>query len=225
MSDNDQKIDYDALTKDALRGVVKQVLRDIEKNGLPGEHHLFISFDTEAEGVVLSKRLREQYPHEMTVVLQHRFWDLEVHDDRFQVKLTFDAIPERLSIPYKAIKVFYDPSVHYSLQFAVSDITTDAMRRPTVLSDVNTNVQDGEMPTVPDDFIGDKIGRDASPAAQRITDSSASEGPGEQQDGSQDSHATGTAKPGDNANGNADREGDEKTGTAEIVELDAFRKR
>lgn len=110
-------IDYDALAQDAMRGVVRTVLLKAATSGLPGDHHFYISFDTSGTGVVLSKRLKEKYPNEMTVVLQHRFWDLAVHDDRFEVKLTFDGIPERLVIPFDAIKVFFDPSVRYGLQF------------------------------------------------------------------------------------------------------------
>jgi uncharacterized protein len=113
----DATIDYDGLQQEALRGLVRTVLVQVAKSGLPGDHHLYISFDVRAPGVVLSKRLREKYPHEMTIVLQHRFWDLAVSDERFEVKLTFDGIPERLVVPFAAIKVFLDPSVRYVLHF------------------------------------------------------------------------------------------------------------
>ena len=113
----ERDIDYQALAQDAMRGIVRTVLTRVAKAGLPGEHHFYIAFKTDAPGVVLSKRLREKYPEEMTVVLQHRFWDLVVADDRFEVKLTFDSIPERLVVPFAAIKVFFDPSVPYGLQF------------------------------------------------------------------------------------------------------------
>jgi hypothetical protein len=118
-------IDYEALTQDAMRGVVRSVLIRIAKSGLPGEHHFYISFDTEHPSTSLSKRLREKYPREMTIVLQHRFWDLIIHDDRFEVKLTFDGIPERLVVPFEAIKVFFDPSVRYGLQFEDPETGTD----------------------------------------------------------------------------------------------------
>jgi hypothetical protein len=113
----EQQIDYEALAQDAMRGVVRAVLLRVAKNGLPGEHHFYVAFYTQAPGVIISKRIREKYPEEMTIVLQHRFWDLAVHDDRFEVKLTFDAIPERLVVPFDAVKVFFDPSVPYGLQF------------------------------------------------------------------------------------------------------------
>jgi hypothetical protein len=110
-------IDYEKLQQEAMRGVVRAVLQRIVKTGLPGEHHFYVSFLTQSPGVILSKRLKEKYPSEMTIVLQHRFWDLIVSDDRFEVKLTFDGIPERLVVPFAAIKVFIDPSVRYGLQF------------------------------------------------------------------------------------------------------------
>ena len=110
-------IDYETLAQDAMRGVVRTVLTQAAKQGLPGEHHFYISFDTAASGVILSKRLKDKYPNEMTIVLQHRYWDLSVQDDGFEVKLTFDGIPERLVVTFAAIRVFFDPSVRYGLQF------------------------------------------------------------------------------------------------------------
>ncbi len=112
-----RSIDYETLAQEAMRGVVRQVLMRTAKSGLPGDHHFYVSFDTQISGVVLSKRLKEKYPAEMTIVLQHRFWDLSVTDDRFEVKLKFDGFPERLVVPFAAIKVFFDPSVRYGLQF------------------------------------------------------------------------------------------------------------
>jgi hypothetical protein len=110
-------IRYDVLAQEALRGVVRTVLQDAAKNGLPGEHHFYISFDPRADGVTISERLRAQYPEEMTVILQHQFWDLVVKDDHFEVGLSFGGIPERLVIPFEAIKGFFDPSVQFGLQF------------------------------------------------------------------------------------------------------------
>jgi hypothetical protein len=121
----ERHIDYEALAQGAMRGIVRTVLGRVAKTGLPGEHHFYIAFNTEAPGVVISKRLKQKYPEEMTVVLQHRFWDLTVTEERFEVKLTFDGIPERLSVPFTAVKVFFDPSVPYGLQFEESE-TKDA---------------------------------------------------------------------------------------------------
>ena len=122
---NDAQIDYESLVQDAMRGVLKAILQKVAKTGLPGEHHFYISFNTRAPGVGMSKRLKERYPEEMTVVLQHRFWDLIVHDDRFEVKLTFDSIPERLVVPFASVKVFVDPSVRFGHQFEDTQAAAD----------------------------------------------------------------------------------------------------
>ena len=120
-------IRYDVLTRDALRGVLKRVLSDAAAHGLPGEHHFFITFLSTAEGVKLSPRLLAQYPDEMTIILQHQFWDLAVHDDRFEVGLSFGGIPERLAVPFAAIKSFFDPSVQFGLQFETADAATETV--------------------------------------------------------------------------------------------------
>jgi hypothetical protein len=109
-------IRYDILTQEALRGVVRKVLSEVAKTGLPGEHHFFISFLTRAPGVRLSQRLLDQYPSDMTIVLQNQFWDLKVGDTGFEVGLSFDNKPEILMIPFAAIKGFFDPSVQFGLQ-------------------------------------------------------------------------------------------------------------
>ncbi|MCA1382472.1 MULTISPECIES: ClpXP protease specificity-enhancing factor SspB [Bradyrhizobium] len=115
-------IRYDVLARDALRGVLRKVLTDAAAHGLPGEHHFFITFVSKAEGVKLSPRLLAQYPEEMTIILQHQFWDLTVLEDRFEVGLSFGGIPERLVVPFSAIKSFLDPSVKFGLQFDTSDV-------------------------------------------------------------------------------------------------------
>lgn len=114
-------IRYDLLAQDALRGVVRRVLVDAARDGLPGEHHFYITFDTRAPGVRLSNRMREKYPLEMTVVLQHQYWDLVVNDHGFEVGLSFGGIPERLLVPFEAVKGFFDPSVQFGLQFEVAN--------------------------------------------------------------------------------------------------------
>ena len=112
-------IRYDLLTQDALRGVIRTVLTDVAVKGLQGEHHFFITFDTRVDGVRMSARLKASYPDEMTIVLQHQFWDLAVGEDDFDVGLAFNGIPERLHVPFKAVKAFMDPSVQFGLQFAL----------------------------------------------------------------------------------------------------------
>jgi hypothetical protein len=111
-------IRYDILVQEALRGMVRDVLAEAARNkAMPGDHHFFVTFDTTAEDVRLSDRLREQYPEEMTIVLQHQFWDLKVSDETFEVGLSFGGVPERLVVPFEAIKAFSDPSVQFTLQF------------------------------------------------------------------------------------------------------------
>jgi hypothetical protein len=112
-------IRYDLLTQDALRHVIRIVLADAATKGLPGDHHFYITFDTCADGVRLSARLKASYPAEMTIVIQHQFWDLAVGEDAFDIGLAFNGIPEHLHIPLHAIKAFVDPSVQFGLQFAV----------------------------------------------------------------------------------------------------------
>ena len=114
-------IRYDLLAQEALRGVVRRVLVDAARDGLPGDHHFYISFDTRAPGVRLSHRMREKYPEEMTIVLQHQFWDLNVTEHTFEVGLSFGGVPERLLVPFSALKGFFDPSVKFGLQFEIAE--------------------------------------------------------------------------------------------------------
>ena len=111
---------YDQLAQNALKGVVREALRKVERSGLPGEHHFYIQFDTRYPGVSIGDRLLERYPREMTVVLQHQFYNLLVTDERFQVELSFDNIPEKLVIPFAAVKGFLDPAVQFGLQFELA---------------------------------------------------------------------------------------------------------
>ena len=119
-------IRYDLLAQEALRGVVRRVIADAAKNGLPGDHHFFITFDTTKPGIKISPRLHAQHPEELTIVLQHQFWDLAVGDDAFEVRLSFKGIPERLVVPFDAIKAFFDPSVKFGVQFDSADADEEA---------------------------------------------------------------------------------------------------
>jgi len=110
-------IRYDLLVQDALRGVVRRVLVDAAQHGLPGEHHFFISFRTRSPGVQISNRLLERHPEEMTIVLQHQFWDLTVTESVLEVGLSFGGIPEKLVIPFDTMSGFWDPSVDFGLKF------------------------------------------------------------------------------------------------------------
>lgn len=109
----------------AMRGLIKTVLRDVAENGLPGAHHFFITFDTSHPDAELADWLADRYPGEMTVVMQHWFDNLDVGEDGFSVTLNFGDTPERLHIPYDAIKTFVDPSVEFGLRFESTDDDED----------------------------------------------------------------------------------------------------
>jgi|TARA_R100000322_G_scaffold22153_10_gene14892 uncharacterized protein len=121
---------YDMLAQDALRGVVRRALKIARDEGLPGEHHFYISFRSTAPGVEISEKLRSQYPEEMTIVLQHQFWNLEVSEERFSVDLTFNKVPEHLVIPFSAVQGFFDPSVQFGLQFQVEGMSGETAETP-----------------------------------------------------------------------------------------------
>jgi uncharacterized protein len=118
-------IRYDVMVQEALLGVVRKVLQDAGRFGLPGEHHFYITFRSQAPGVRISARLKEKYPEEMTIVLQHQFWDLIVGDTTFEVGLSFGGVPERLLVPYDALTGFYDPSVQFGLKFTPDEAQAD----------------------------------------------------------------------------------------------------
>lgn len=123
-------IRYDLLVQDALKGVVRRVLTDAVRDGLPGDHHFYVSFRTDRPGVKISARLRERYPQDMTIVLQHQFDNLQVHDHGFEVGLSFSGIPERLRIPFDALTGFFDPSVQFGLKFEAQDAAAAEAEAP-----------------------------------------------------------------------------------------------
>jgi hypothetical protein len=137
---------YDILTQEALRGVVRKVLAEVAKTGLPGEHHFFISFVTRAPGVRLSEKLLGQYDKEMTIVIQNQYWDLKVSETGFEVGLSFDGIPETLVIPFSAVKGFFDPSVQFGMQFdpatAPGAAVTEAKADASLESTASTSAED-----------------------------------------------------------------------------------
>jgi hypothetical protein len=177
-------IRYDILAQDALRGVVRKVLSEVARTGLPGQHHFFVKFATKAPGVRISSRLLKEYPEEITIVLQHQFWDLTVTEHAFEVGLSFNGVPERLLVPFTALRGFLDPSVQFGLQF-------EPAAAPAVAA----------VPTLPA-----KPGDEQQPLAV-------------------------AAEPAISAGGKAKRPAAEKeerasgNGAAQIVSLDAFRKK
>ncbi len=124
----DDYIRYDILAQDALRGVMRKVLAEVARTGLPGNHHFFITFLTNAPGVRVSSRLRERYPEQMTIVLQFQYWDLKVTETGFEVGLSFSDVPEKLEVPFAAVRGFYDPSVNFELEF---DVKPEAISPPS----------------------------------------------------------------------------------------------
>lgn len=118
MNDDDENIlRYDKMVESALRGVVRQAVEEVMEDGLPGDHHFYITFMTDYPGVKIPAYLRDRYPGEMTIVLQFQFYDLDVNNDRMVVTLSFNNVPEKLEIPLAAITIFADPSVNFALQF------------------------------------------------------------------------------------------------------------
>src|SRR6266511_4123653 len=192
-------IRYDILAQDALRGLVRKVLMDTAKNGLPGEHHFYISFDTRADGVRLSPRMRAQYPEEMTVVLQHQFWDLGVTESGFEVGVSFGGIPERVAVPFAAVKGFFDPSVQFGLQF---EEMADA------------EAQEGAQES-----------GQASERAPAGKDRDAARPPAEHKAMTQTSVAVPVAANPEPAETRSDADSDKPAGGGEVVRLDRFRKK
>jgi hypothetical protein len=192
-------IRYDLLVQDALKGVVRKVLIDA-KDGLPGEHHFYISFQTDFPGVRLSNRLREKYPQEMTIVLQHQYWDLNVTEHTFEVGLSFSGIPERLLIPFDALTGFFDPSVQFGLKFDSQDDDEEDTPEPAAPQPVRGSASEP---------VELKQPRKSLPPAEK---SPAPAAKAEQPDAA-DQPAKAAA------------EDDGGSGSAEVVSLDAFRKK
>lgn len=143
---------YDRMVEDALRGVVRRALSDVSESGLPGDHHFYLTFRTGESGVEMAPALKSQYPKEMTIVLQHQFWGLEVGEDGFAVTLSFGGKQERLVVPYRSIVSFADPSVKFGLQFesathgegevAETDSATGKTVTPKDLNDLPRLIED-----------------------------------------------------------------------------------
>ncbi|MBL6432338.1 MAG: hypothetical protein HPM95_19735 [Alphaproteobacteria bacterium] len=199
-------IRYDIVIQDALRGAVRKILTEVVRIGLPGEHHFYIAFDTNAPGVRISPRLHERYPNEMTVVLQHQFWDLTVTDHAFEVGLSFGGIPEKLFVPFSSIKGFFDPSVQFALEFEPGKTAEEL---PEELVDAARDQERAEA-TLAD--IDDTLSRDRSVTAKTAADKPKSK----------KTAGNATDKTGDKA---GDKTGDDDTASADVVSLDAFRKK
>jgi uncharacterized protein len=201
------QIRYDLLTQQALRGVVRVVLSDAAKKGLPGDHHFFITFDTHADGVKMSERLRAQHPKDMTIILQHQFWDLVVNDYGFEVGLSFGGITERLAIPFDAITGFFDPSVQFGLQFE------EVTEGQSVQTPANGQDRDQDR--------GQDRGLDKSAKKKRFAPSALSGLAGVPE---KPAPAL-TAVPDQKPDPKSDPKPDKPSGGGEVVRLDRFRKK
>ncbi|HMO29460.1 ClpXP protease specificity-enhancing factor SspB [Enterovirga sp.] len=188
-------IRYDLLVQEALKGVVRRVLTNAAREGLPGEHHFYISFRTDRPGVRLSPRLRERYPADMTIVLQHQFSGLAVNDQAFEVGLSFSGVPERLRVPFDALTGFFDPSVQFGLKFEPQEEAQPAGEAvQTTAPDVPPTPLPAPLPQV-----GRRKPGEEPPKAEEKPESPAAPAPGTPQEAAQE--------------------------TAQVVILDAFRKK
>lgn len=152
--EEDEILRYDKMVESALRGVVKQAIEEVMEDGLPGDHHFYITFMTDYPGVDIPDYLRDRYPGEMTIVLQYQFYDLGVDDEKMTVSLSFNNVPERLNIPLAAISIFADPSVNFALQFQPMGDESDPDFDPDSLPDDDDDSGDKGK----DDDTGSKTG-------------------------------------------------------------------
>ena len=160
---------YDALVDDALRSVVRRVLTQVEAKGLPGSHHFYISFRSTDPGVELPEYLRAKYPEEMTIVLQHQYWDLVVGEDSFEVTVSFNKQQEHIKVPFAALSAFVDPSVRFGLQFDRKDKAGNSIEKSDTAPNAPTPLPAPE-PKAKSDGAAEASGPDAKPedAASKI---------------------------------------------------------
>ncbi len=147
-------MNYQAMVERAMKGVVREALLKVSEDGLPGDHHLYITFRTQDEGVEITDRLISQYPEEMTIVLQYQFWGLEISDDAFEITLSFSGTNERLYIPFDAVVGFADPSVNFGLQFKSTEADLAGVG-PDDLQDIE-EIDDSDAPPQSEDSSGEQ---------------------------------------------------------------------
>lgn len=196
---------YDLLAQQALRGVVRAALERVRTDGLPGDHHFYIAFDTNFPGARLSDRLKRKYPEEMTVVLQHQFWGLDVQEHHFAVELSFDNIPEKLEVPFASIRGFFDPHVQFGLQFEMEE----ANQNGAVDEDAAENKNDAAAANPPRISV---VGEETDHGEQVEDDP-------ELEENAELEEATGA-----NDDEEAAEDAEDDAGEAKVVSLDAFRK-
>jgi hypothetical protein len=210
---------YDLMVQEALKGVVRKILTEAGRDGLPGDHHFYVTFRTTAPGVRVSTRLREKHPDEMTIVLQHQFWDLSVSEHAFEVGLSFSGVPERLLIPFDAITTFFDPSVQFGLKFETQEAADSASANDQIPTPKirGAGSEPSEAPPAPIALpvkatpagvpaIKGKAERDAGPAGKGSAKAAKS-------------------RPDDSSPDESDAAAGDDGGGAQVVSLDSFRKK
>jgi hypothetical protein len=200
---------YDLMVQDALKGVVRKILTEAGRDGLPGEHHFYVTFRTTAPGVRVSQRLRDKHPDEMTIVLQHQFWDLNVSEHAFEVGLSFGGVPERLLVPFDALTTFFDPSVQFGLKFEAQEAPDAAASAKQDAAPNKMPRGAGSEPTVSPARLPVKASPAAVPAIAAI--------------GADRSSEAGKGEP--VSKKEARKSEAEDGGSAQVVSLDSFRKK
>jgi len=208
---------YDLMVQDALKGVVRKILIEAGRDGLPGEHHFYITFRTTAPGVRVSQRLRDKHPDEMTIVLQHQFWDLNVSEHAFEVGLSFSGVPERLLIPFDAVTTFFDPSVQFGLKFEPQEAVDAAAPAEKVATPNKTPRGAGSEPAITPAVLPARLpaktGLAAVPAIAAKTPDRSAEPAAKTEPAQKKDARKSDAEPADDG------------GSAQIVSLDSFRKK
>jgi len=152
---SEDQINYPYIIDQAMRGVVRDVLRKVQANGLPMSHHFFISYSTQHPDVRMSEQLRAKYPKEITIVMQHQFWDFKVEENQFHVTMSFGGVPEKLTIPFAALIGFADPSIKFGLQFQAPEFFEDVSAEIVATSPAKSEEKIEQKITLEDD--GEKI--------------------------------------------------------------------
>ncbi|MFS8182509.1 SspB family protein [Pseudovibrio denitrificans] len=196
-------IRYDIIIQDALRSAVRKILVEVNRAGLPGEHHFYIAFETTAPGVKISNRLKERYPKEMTIVLQHQFWDLQITEHAFEVGLSFGGVPEHLYVPFSAIKGFFDPSVQFALEFEPGKTGEELP--------AEFRIAERDLDSVEEFHARLETAVEQAEEEEAKTASTAEDTAGDAEE--------------DKEKSEADETSSEESGSAQVVSLDAFRKK
>ncbi|KAA6204902.1 MAG: hypothetical protein DU429_08815 [Candidatus Tokpelaia sp.] len=217
------RIDYENLVQNALLNVIRDILADVAANGLPGEHHFYITFSTQKAGVQISERLKERFPETMTIVLQHRFWDMQLFADSFTVTLSFGGIAEKLLVPFAAMQIFYDPAAAFEVAFTkpARDEDEEALAAEQQRDEENAIVTFPPPKHKREKDYTEKTEKNLSPPVpvpQDYTNAITENALYEQAGGSEKAERNNGTAP-------ANQAGKQRESSASIVSLDAFRKK